>query len=176
MRIRYVAVMAVIPIALSLSACSSNSGDGGVASADKGKDSAGAAKPGKSGDAREAQLKYAQCMRKNGVDVKDPEPGQPLRVTGSGGPGKNKLEEAAKKCQKYMQDAAPSDADANDSKAHDQMVKFAQCMRKNGVNIPDPNPGEGLKMQVPEGSQAKAKKAQKTCQKYLPGSMQMGPS
>jgi hypothetical protein len=171
------AVAAVIPLALTLAACSSNSGgDGGVASADKGKNSAATAQPSKSADAREAQLKYAQCMRENGVDVKDPEPGQPLRVTGSGGPGKNALEEAAKKCQKYMQDAAPGDADANDTKAHDQMVKFAQCMRENGVDIPDPKPGEGLKMTVPQGSQAKAEEAQKKCQKNLPGSMQMGPS
>ncbi|MGW3151736.1 hypothetical protein ACWDG1_45490 [Streptomyces sp. NPDC001177] len=175
MRIRDMAVLAVIPFALTLTACSSSGDDGGVASADKGK-SAATAQPSKSADAREAQLKYAQCMRENGVDVKDPDPGQPLRVTGSGGPGKNTLEEAAKKCRKYMQNAAPGDADANDSKAHDQMVKFAQCMRENGVDIPDPKPGEGLKMQVPQGSQAKTQAAQKKCQKYLPGSMQMGPS
>ena len=58
---------------------------------------------------------------------------------------------------------------------HEQMVKFAQCMRENGVDVPDPEPGGGIEItqrRVAGGDgDATAKKfeaAQAKCRSFMP--------
>jgi hypothetical protein len=169
MRIRRLAVLALLPIMLGLSACGEKSTDNGVASA-SGSESSASASPTSTIDARDAQLKYAQCMRENGVDVPDPEPGKPVRITGNGDKGNyDKMQEAQKKCQSILEEGgiAPN---PDDPQRQDAMLKFAQCMREHGVDVPDPKPGEGLKVQGPEGGdRTKAEAAQKACRALLPG-------
>jgi hypothetical protein len=165
MRIRTTLVLAVVPLAISLAACSSGSSNDGVASVKSAKPSASASS---SANAQDAQLKFAQCMRENGVNVKDPEPGQPVHVTISGGADSGKLEKATQKCQHFLQEGGVASG-GNDQAGQDAMLKYAQCMRKNGVNMPDPKPGGGLKLQAPQGSQEKIQAAEKKCQQYLPG-------
>jgi hypothetical protein len=169
MKLRSLAVAAVIPLALGLAGCGGGGGksDTGVASAGKGSASASAS-PSSSADAQDAQLKFAQCMRENGVNVKDPAPGQPVHVTVSGGSDSGKLQSATKKCQHFLQDGGVA-AGGNDQQQEDAMVKFAQCMRQNGIDMPDPKAGGGLKLTAPKGSQKKVQAAQKKCQHYLPG-------
>jgi hypothetical protein len=45
-------------------------------------------------------------------------------------------------------------------------LKFAQCMREHGVDMPDPVNGR-FELQVKPGDQKKAGEAQRACQKYL---------
>jgi hypothetical protein len=50
-------------------------------------------------------------------------------------------------------------------------VKFAQCMRQHGVNMPDPkvNSSGGIGIMVPQGtSKSTVDKAQQACKQYLP--------
>lgn len=173
MRIRTLAAMAVIPLALTLGACSSSGSNNGIASANGGTASASASS---TANARDAQLKYAQCLRQHGVDVKDPDPGQPVRITNNNGSlDMTKLQAAQQACQSYMQQAAP-DGGANDPAVHDAMVKYAECMRANGIDMPDPSAGGGIQMKGPAGgSDAKMQAAQAACQKYLPGAVSGGP-
>ncbi len=105
-------------------------------------------------------------MRENGVNIPDPQPGQPLRITDPKA-SQAKMEAATKKCQPLLQ-AGGGPINPNDPAVQDAMVKFTQCMRAHGVNIPDPGPNG--QMQIPNGvPQDKLQQAQQQCQQYLPG-------
>jgi hypothetical protein len=93
---------------------------------------------------QEDALKYARCMRANGVpNFPDPNPGGGfLFHTGSGvDPSSPAFQAARAKCQKLL----PSGGIAPGSTTHPSarwlahMVKVAQCMRRHGISdFPDP--------------------------------------
>jgi len=97
-----------------------------------------------------AQLKFARCMRSHGVDVPDPKPGPDggpgnIRV---GGPGKDSIapqamQRANAACRKYLEAVAPKLSPEEQAQLRDQALKFAQCMRSHGVDMPDPEVGKG---------------------------------
>jgi hypothetical protein len=60
--------------------------------------------------------------------------------------------------------AAPSPSASGDA------LKFAQCMREHGVNVPDPEPGSnGIQIRIKgKTDQAKVEAAQQACKKYSP--------
>ncbi|MBT2211363.1 hypothetical protein [Actinomadura sp. NEAU-AAG7] len=150
----------VVAVVVGLSGCGGESG--GVASA-----GGGSASPQKSVSVEDAQLGFARCMRENGVDVPDPGSGQKALRLGKGGDGE-KVQGAFKKCQSWLQ-AGGKMPDLKDPKARDSYVRFAQCMRENGVDMKDPGP-DGV-IQVPRGtSPEKVEKARNACRGLLPGS------
>lgn len=160
MSIRRIVVIAVLPLAFGLSACGSGNAGSGVAS-----HSSGTASAPSSLSPQDAQLKFAQCMRENGVNIPDPVPGQPIRLNDTN-VAADKMEAATKTCQRYLQ--AGGMLNPYDPAVHDAMVKFTECMRQHGVDIPDPA-ADG-KMQVPTGvPQDKLQAAQQACQQLLPG-------
>lgn len=161
---RLIPLIGLTVVVFGLSACGGGNGDDGVASGGgKATPSAAASQKG-TGNTADAQLKFAQCMRQNGVDMPDPQPGQPLRVPDNADP--SKLETASKKCQPILQQGG-GQINPQDPKWRDAMTKFAKCMRQHGVQMSDPD--SSGKMQVPSGSRAKIQQAQKACQKYRPG-------
>lgn len=168
MRIRSMAVVMVVPAVFGLTACGANGGDDGIASAAGGTAKASAsASPSQSLNPQDAALKFAQCMRQNGVDM--PDPGSDGRFQIRANPGNQaKVQAAMKKCQHFMQGGGRF-GNLDDPKVRDQMVKFAQCMRQHGVDVPDPQPGKGIQLKVNKGSEAKFQAAQKVCQQYAPG-------
>jgi hypothetical protein len=94
-----------------------------------------------------AALALAGCAKKNGSD----------RVASAGGPKAS---------------AAPSASKLND---YQQALKFAQCMRDHGVNMPDPKPEAGgggpisIQVQGSDGAdKSQVDKAQQACQQYAP--------
>jgi hypothetical protein len=51
----------------------------------------------------------------------------------------------------------------------EHMLKFAQCMREHGIDMPDPAPGQGGGIKLPPGvDPKKVQDAQQQCKKYLP--------
>lgn len=56
------------------------------------------------------------------------------------------------------------------SLSRDEMgVKFAQCMREHGVDVPDPEPGKGPMVKVTGGtSQDTVNQAMEACRQYSP--------
>jgi hypothetical protein len=99
---------------------------------------------------RETQLlKFAQCMRDHGVDVPDPKTDskgnlmlqRPGRIANGNGPPtqaeRSKFESARKACAKYspFQQLTPEQR----AQFQDNALKFAQCMRSKGFDVPDPN-------------------------------------
>lgn len=118
--------------------------------------SAGASGSGSTSDkAYQARLSFAKCMRAQGINVPDPSAngGPPTGTGRPGGPGaalRNipaaKRTAALKACGKYLQNAFGNVTPAQRAQIRQQAVKFAQCMRQHGVNVPDPTaagPGGG---------------------------------
>jgi hypothetical protein len=154
---------------LALTGCGgTGGGDDGVASANGGNGRAAASPSARpSLDPRDAQLKFAQCMRQNGVDMADPKPGEPgVRITGGKGE-LSKVEAARKKCAHHLQ-AGGIGQGATDPKARDRQLKFAQCMRQHGINVPDPKPGQPLTIDRPKGSPEQFEEAEKACAQFGP--------
>jgi hypothetical protein len=156
----------LLGLTLILAGCGSGGGsdDDGVASA-TGKDSKkDSDDDGTSEEDRQAAgLKFAKCMREHGVEMEDPKGG---RITVKSGPGDQaNMEKAQEACQKYL----PKISEADRKKGADQALKFAKCMRKNGVeDFPDPD-GMGIRIDGGIGDDPDFKKAQEACQDIMGG-------
>lgn len=59
-----------------------------------------------------------------------------------------------------------SDADAN-LDPEDAMLKYAQCMREHGVDMPDPEPGGGISINGEGLSREQMEAAESACQKWM---------
>ncbi|GAA4521391.1 hypothetical protein [Nonomuraea ferruginea] len=155
MRVRMLGVTAAL--ALALTGCGAEAP--GVASA--GGDPTASAAP--SLDREERGLKWAQCMRENGVDVPDPKPGEGIRMTM--GPGtQEKMEQAREACKEWQ----PAGGGRADGESNDDLLKIAACMRENGVeNFPDPEGGR-VRITKDVGDDPDFEAAQKKCQMDRP--------
>jgi hypothetical protein len=94
----------------------------------------------------EQAVKYAQCMRENGVtNFPDPDKNGRFMIA-AGGPNQNSPQ--FKKAQQTCKSQKPpgiQDDPAHKAQAQKEWLKFAQCMRKNGIqNFPDPQDGRLL--------------------------------
>lgn len=135
---------------------------------------ANAAKPTPTADPQKAMLAWTQCMRDHGVDLPDP---------GSRGSGPVQLnvdpttmDAAQNACKSKLkgQNLKTMSA-AEQARMRDSLIKFSQCMRAHGINMPDPTfnangatirggPDSGI-----DPNSAEFQAAQKACQKNLPG-------
>lgn len=118
---------------------------------------------GGTGGQNEKAVQYAQCMRENGVDMPDPEPGGGVTLKLDGSIPKETVDKAQEACRKYnpMADGAAG----SDPKAEAKAREFAECMRKNGVeDFPDPEPGQrGVRMTKGMQDDPDFEDAQKEC-------------
>lgn len=108
-------------------------------------------------DPQEIILEYTDCLRDEGFDVPDPDfsGGQPGR-----GGGDNALEDAGidpddpdfqaaqEKCSPILEGIQQQFADNGNQEAFQEAaLEYAQCMRKEGIDVPDPDfsqgPGQG---------------------------------
>jgi hypothetical protein len=96
----------------------------------------------------QARLNLARCLRAHGVNVPDPTPSGGL----PGGAGQFRVlrdspnfQPALQACSKYAAKAFPfrNLSPAQRAQFQQALVKFAQCMRSHGVNMPDPTNGPG---------------------------------
>ncbi|MEJ3747958.1 hypothetical protein WEI85_32295 [Actinomycetes bacterium KLBMP 9797] len=165
--------LAVLVAALALlGGCGGDPEGDGVASAGSGAAASPSASAAAAGDETEQMLKFTECMRGEGVQMDDPEPGGGMRFR-AGGADQGKVEAAMEKCRQYMpnggerQRMAPEDIE--------KARQYSKCMRDNGVaGFPDPDPetggimlrggpGSGLD---PESAEFKA--AQTKCESLRP--------
>jgi hypothetical protein len=102
----------------------------------------------------QARLNLAKCFRAHGVNVPDPsagggpaEGGQAFRIFRTY--PQAKIQAAMQACRQYLSAAFPqlNLTPAQRAQRRAQLVKFAQCMRSHGIDIPDPTttggPGPG---------------------------------
>jgi hypothetical protein len=142
-----------------------------------GEDGSGGSGGGSRAEIREAALDYAECMRRNGVDMPDPSPGQGGRITFRGpGPGGDTpaFERADEKCRKHLEDARPPELSEEEQREfRERALRHAQCMREHGIDMPDPTFGEGgaVRMRLGEGidpNDPAFQEAQQACAKFGP--------
>lgn len=115
----------------------------------------------------EQMLAYAQCLRENGVDVDDPEPGKGLALSAESAEEQHLIDDAMKKCE----DLAPArPADDADQEVRQQMLDFAACMREEGVeSFEDPKPGEGINIEPEMAEDPDFEAAEKICNEKIMG-------
>lgn len=166
-RTRVLAALSLL-LAVALTGCGGDDG-GEVASGGGNTTPAGKASATSTLSADERNVKYAECLRKNGVDVDDPKPGQPgVRFTFGPGSDRKAMEKAQEACRKWSPQANQSPGEQQ--KRQENQQKFAECMRKNGVDdFPDPKPGEPIKVNKKLADDPDFESAQKTCQDKLSG-------
>lgn len=98
-----------------------------------------------SGAQFQARLNLAKCFRSHGINVPDPSSGG--GAAGGGGIFRElrnysqaQVTTARQACSQYFAKAFPQFnlTPAQRAAAQQQLVKFAECMRSHGVDIPDP--------------------------------------
>jgi hypothetical protein len=130
--------------------------DGGSALPDAAGASSDGATDDEDLDREDAMLEFAQCMRENGVDMEDPQPGGGVMVNGEGIPPEQ-MEAAQAACQRWMDMAMPEDGGMELTEEEKQkFLDMAACMRERGYDFPDPTFDGGRvtqKIQKPEDGQ-----------------------
>jgi hypothetical protein len=130
-------LLAASAVALTLAAA----GCGGSGDANSGAKSGANANPN-----LEKAVKYAQCMRENGLtDFPDPDKNGKFMIS-AGGPKRDSPQ--FKKAQQACKSQEPpgiQDDPAEVAKDQASWLKFANCMRQNGIrDFPDPKNGRLL--------------------------------
>lgn len=154
-RIVIAAVASLAAMALVLGACSGGGGEDGVATLGGGQDDTSGA-TGSSVDAEDALAEFAECMRENGIeDFPDPQVDEngAIVIGGPGGGGSGppddadleEIQQAMQACQDLLpQGLGPGEISEEDQAAlQDAFLEYAQCMRDNGIDMPDPDFSEG---------------------------------
>ncbi|WP_219460320.1 hypothetical protein [Nonomuraea rhizosphaerae] len=127
-------------LALAAAGCGSAPSSAGVASvttSSAAPASSASASPTAGVDREEQGRQFAACMRKNGVDMPDPDPdGGGAAFKALAGADENKVREALEACRSL---APVRDAKELTPEDQDRMRQFTACMRENGVDMPDPD-------------------------------------
>jgi hypothetical protein len=147
LRLGVAATVAVLAVALPplVTACGGNNGGNGGANSAADRDR----------EARDAALRYAQCMREHGVDVPDPsfEAGGRVNPTS---PDEDvppaTLREAEQACRQHDPEANPPTLSEEEQREfREAALANARCMREHGIeNFPDPTFDENG-AHIPEG-------------------------
>ena len=186
---RSLAAVAALTLAL-LAGCGSGSDGEGEEIASAGKDStensrtdraeSGAAggstgrSKGMSKEDQKLHLKFASCMREQGIDMPDPAgDGKPQRAIRIDDP--EKMEAAMEECREFAPKMGRGELKVSE-KDKEAMRKFAQCMRDEGLEVGDPDPETGMPpaedMQQILGPEAESDpvvaKALEACEQYRP--------
>ena len=95
----------------------------------------------------EGVLEFAQCMREEGINFPDP----PFDIDGNPQfdnleiENEEEFEKAFENCEDILRNALPEQFDLDpevEAALVDASLEFSQCMRDQGVDFPDPKPGE----------------------------------
>jgi len=96
-----------------------------------------------SSDSAKGQQQFAKCMSDRGIDI--PEPAQ----AGGGAPGQppaggdsDATRQAMQACRQYLQGTGGQPAAPGATGSQGAGSEFAQCMRDEGVDLPEPQAGE----------------------------------
>ena len=161
----------VLMLVLAAAGCGGGDSGDGVATAG-GRTPAAAATSAAAGEGD--GLKFAQCMRENGLPwFEDPEPGaRGVRISIPQGADKAKVDAAMAACRQHLPNGGePPEMDAA---SIEQARQLSKCMRANGVpNFPDPQPDGGMvidgrKLGTGPGEPA-FDAAEKKCAQFQPG-------
>jgi len=85
-------------------------------------------------------LKMAKCMRDKGIDVSDPDANGNVQF-----PDNEAATKAAQECEQIV-GPAPGTEDLAKPETQQDLVKAAECLRKEGYDVPDPEAGKGIQL------------------------------
>lgn len=155
---------------LAMAACGDDSSDGDSATASGGS--------GTSSANSDRAVEYSECMRENGVpNFPDPENGRiTLRVGPDSGidPNSEEYKAAEEACRSKAPQGGTSGGDQAGGQMEEQVLRYAECMRANGVpDYPDPEVSGGrVSMRLPPGVDTNSEQfqsAERECQSILQG-------
>ena len=96
---------------------------------------------------RAAAVKFAQCMREQGIEnFPDPagDGGTRIAVGPESGIDPEEFETASKACEQYREDIRPQLSEGDQQEFKEKALEHARCMREHGIDFPDPQfSGEG---------------------------------
>ncbi|MGW1215925.1 hypothetical protein ACWD5F_40480 [Streptomyces sp. NPDC002499] len=133
---------------------------------------------GKSGQSEQSQqdktqdmmLAYAQCMRKNGVQVPDPRADDPGSLYDGVDTGSAAFKAGDKNCAHLIagivQDREKQDPEQA-QQTQEELLALAKCLRAHGIDVSDPVPGQtaGPFGESLDRTDPAVSKALKACQK-----------
>jgi hypothetical protein len=140
--------------------------------------------PARSPDAemKQAELKFAQCMREQGIDFPDPQDGRVGAVKVGGDTSPEEFRAAAKECEKYRKDVEPPElTEEQQQEFKEAALAHARCMREHGIDFPDPTFSEdgGARIRLRKGAvdpdDEDFKAAEEECADKLGGIMERRP-
>ncbi|WP_419995906.1 hypothetical protein [Streptomyces boninensis] len=149
--IRMSAAAAISALALFTAACSSGGDSNGDSAADKKRDAAA------------DKAKQYDCLRKKGVDIKEPKNNSDMLGIGAGDLSQKEMAAAMKACG--LDAGGPGGGKEMSQADKDKALAFAKCMRGEGLDFKDPkfDKGSTKAQPMPEGDEAKFQAASKKC-------------
>jgi hypothetical protein len=157
-------------LALAVAGCGGGgSKSNGVAGLGDGKATA-TTSPGGSSDPQQLALAYAKCMRQHDINMPDPKldanEGVGSLLPEGVSPDDPKFKAAQEACKQYTPNGGQPPKLS--PQQQQQMVAFARCMRQQGIDMPDPEPGGGFDLRGVDSDTPKFEAAEQACQKYTP--------
>jgi hypothetical protein len=132
--LRFLSLSAVLAATVTLAACGGSSEKSSTAAS-----SGGSASSGTSNAQDAARVKLLQCVREQGVDVPDSvlDTGALAQLSSA---ERQRADAALQRpCKKYASKAF-GDTDPQSPEFLDALTKYTVCLRKNGADVPDPDP------------------------------------
>jgi len=202
-RLRMLAVPGLLALLL-LSACGAAPGVATIDGADDATPSPSASAG--SGDPEQAMLAFADCMREEGIDMPDPVISRNDSSSSSGGfnssvdeagpgdgptfdPNSEEFQAAQEACQHFLEDLEamdPDDAPPLSPEEEEAFLAFTECMRENGIDMPDPGSGGAIRIGPGPGADSETdppfdprseefQAAEEACRSHLDGLERVGP-
>jgi hypothetical protein len=173
-------------LAMVLAACSPSGGIPSVASMESGSDSVQDNTDAKDidpiADSEEAMLAFTQCLRDQGIDVGDPTvdsdgnlqlPPIEFTVESDGTdvePQMSEFEDLIAPCEELLSGVVASGSSQGATEFEDALLEYAQCMRANGVDMPDPDFSSGggiIDLGTQDGDSSSFEAADEQCREIL---------
>ena len=90
-------------------------------------------------DPEEAQLAFAECMREHGIEMPDPGAGGGIDIVATP-ETEDEMNAAMEECQPLLENArgAMEIDPEQEAELREQMLEFTECMREQGIDMPDP--------------------------------------
>ncbi len=133
--LRLISILALVAMATTLAAC----GGSGKPQADPAPAADASSSSSTSNEQDSATVKLTQCLRDQGLDIPD--------ASGHGAyaqlspADRQKLTDALQgPCRKYQSQAFGDSTEPQSQGFLDAITAFTVCLRKNGVDVPDPDP------------------------------------
>jgi hypothetical protein len=124
-------------------------------------------------ETEQAMLRFAQCMRDQGIDYPDPAPdanGNLRLRPPTGNVDQEQLESAQEACQEHLEGVIQPRSEEDETEFQDALLKYARCMRDNGVDVPDPPAASsdfGAFREQIDRNDPQFQSANEECQRYI---------